>query len=929
MITLMLVAPSGASLFRLNVAQLLIFLTLWQTAIPFASAAQSNAVPHPATGRTLAGSDSITDNSSSPVSLAQGEPCPATAGQASPVAASLTYVGHTSGRCNEPLSVSALLKDQCGNAIVNRQLNFAIGAQTASAATDMTGMARASITPLNAVDSATLTVSFAGDTSYLSAQDSAAISIRRNDTIIRYLGKGLIATGRTESVSAVLIQAHDSKPVPNKSLSFEIGSVRVSATTDANGIATAAVTLQATAATGPAQLRIAFEGDGCYNAASATTEVTSYFPAAFVVWGGNTAGLSLGQRVNFWGHSWAKQVTAGDYEAHNDFKGYADTLNQYRICQPTARTSGTPRLTDACWSSKPGQSFPPDPLPTHIGVIVTTSMDKSGARDYGNIAALVVVKVDPEPAYGPTPGNPGFGTIAAVIEDGANIFSKSPAITASQTQPPTVLPGQSITVTVNATNTSTVAATDVSVNEDFINPPAPSAAASLGVLQAASSRTQTFQVTGPAIPARRENESSTEYQKRLGDADASLYRSVGVVAYKDSAGRTYPAIDLASSSRLQIPRLTLGLSAAPCVGPGTAIPYTIKVTNIGSAIAASGTATLTLPDGTSTSIAINNLNPGNSFSSTVNWTVPTISPKDASETNAAYLARLASLDGKQLEVSASLTWKDAAGNDYGSIDQKCSSTERVPVLAHTAQAPSTMLPGERAALNPAVQNTGSGNAFQAKVRITNPDATANESAPFNLQGGGSSTAQAFMTAPTVAAKQAGESDAAYEARLRAADNRPLDFAIELEWTDASGNRYGPLTDTLHATEVLPIVTVTLNGPANAQSGDVITYTALCNNVGHADAVGIDLEMTLSGGFDAKAAVADRALAAKRERAGKRVFHHPPRTARRPDNRARNRQLERQNRKLLRFFIVKRHYKRRQSERPARSQRGARSNRRDA
>ncbi len=847
---LMLAAPARSSLFRLTVARLLIGLMLWHTSAPFNRAFEEYKTGRSESVPVLPGGDKIIGESTDPVRQAQGDPCPATTSQLTTGASNLIYVGHTSGRCNEPLPVSALLSDHCGNAIADRQIDFILGSQTASAATDATGVARATITPLAASDSIALTVRFTGDASYSVAQDSATVSIIRNDTIIRYTGRALIATGGTEPVSAVLIQAHDRKPIPNKRLNFRIGVVEVSSTTDANGVATAAVTLPA-AATGPAQMRISFEGNECYNPASASTEVVGYLPAAFVVWGGNAGGLSLGQRVNFWGHSWARQVSAGDYKAHGDFKGYADTVNQFRICQPNARTGGTPQLTDSCWSTKPGQSFPPQSLPSYIGVIVTTSMDKSGARDYGNIAALVVVKVDPEPEYGPTPGKPGFGTILAVIEDAANIFSKSPTITASQTQTATVLPGQGVTVTVNLSNRSTVAATSLNISEEFINLPAPSATASFNVLQAASSQAQTFQVTAPVIGARKEGESNAEYQKRLGKADASLYLSSGTVSYKDSAGQAYPVIDLASSSRLQVPRLTLGLIAAPCVGPGTATPYNVTVTNIGGAPATGGMATVTLPDGSSTNIAITNLEPGKTFTSTLNWNVPAIGAKSSGESNSAYLARLSSFDGKQLKVSAILTWKDAAGNDYGNITQECSSTERVPILSQASQAPQSMLPAERIALNPAVQNSGSGNAFQARIRVTNPDATTAEAAPFNLQGGGSSTAQTFLTAPAVAARQPAESDADYEARLRAADNRQIDFALELEWEDASGNRYGPLTDTLRSTEILPIVTVALTGPANAQSGDVITYTALCNNVGHADAVGVSLEITLPDGSTQK------------------------------------------------------------------------------
>jgi RHS repeat-associated protein len=57
---------------------------------------------------------------------------------------------------------------------------------------------------------------------------------------------------------------------------------------------------------------------------------------------------------------------------------------------------------------------------------VSTSIAKQGSTIYGNVAATVVVQVDPTSPYGPDPGHPGFGTIAAVIQDGAGLFPKGP-----------------------------------------------------------------------------------------------------------------------------------------------------------------------------------------------------------------------------------------------------------------------------------------------------------------------------------------------------------------------------------------------------------------------------------------------------------------------------------------------------------------------
>jgi hypothetical protein len=111
--------------------------------------------------------------------------------------------------------------------------------------------------------------------------------------------------------------------------------------------------------------------------ASTAAPVVAYQPASFVIWGGNTPGLVLGQRVNFWGSQWASQVTGGDYQANPSFKGFATpAATPVAICEPTASTSGSPQLDSSCWTSKPDNSKPPAILSAYIGVIVSTSIAK-------------------------------------------------------------------------------------------------------------------------------------------------------------------------------------------------------------------------------------------------------------------------------------------------------------------------------------------------------------------------------------------------------------------------------------------------------------------------------------------------------------------------------------------------------------------------
>ncbi len=144
-----------------------------------------------------------------------------------------------------------------------------------------------------------------------------------------------------------------------------------------------------------------------------------------MIWGGNTPGLRLGDRVQFWGAQWSRQVQGGDYAAQADFKGWSNALLPPRLCQPNAHTTGTPRLDASCWTSKPGNSNPPARLGNYIQVIVSTSIGKTGSTIYGNIAATVVLQVDTSSAYGPDPGHPGYGTVIGVLEDGAGVFGST------------------------------------------------------------------------------------------------------------------------------------------------------------------------------------------------------------------------------------------------------------------------------------------------------------------------------------------------------------------------------------------------------------------------------------------------------------------------------------------------------------------------
>ena len=142
-------------------------------------------------------------------------PTRARLGQPSPQVTRLTYLGQVSAYCGSPLAVAAHLTDLCGNALADRQLNFAVGAQTVSATTDAEGIARAStFRPLRPPSSPLSSSTSPATKTYSSpSQDSAQVRIDRIYTSISYTGKTVLAVGATEKVSATLMDATGRGPV--------------------------------------------------------------------------------------------------------------------------------------------------------------------------------------------------------------------------------------------------------------------------------------------------------------------------------------------------------------------------------------------------------------------------------------------------------------------------------------------------------------------------------------------------------------------------------------------------------------------------------------------------------------------------------------------------------------------------------------------
>jgi len=346
----------------------------------------------------------------------------------------LQFLGSYGAEYNDPQTFTAKLTEALtGAPIANQTVAFDLGGQTAGGTTDTNGIARVTIVPSGIPGPTPIAVTFAANGAYSAANANAVVSVVRDETAIQYTGGTIVPNGVAQTVSALLTDPDGDAPIANRTITFTIGSVTVSAVTNASGVAATTITVPSSLGTGPARMLVAFAGDAYYIPAQTSVPVILFAPSSFVIWGGNATPPHIGEKVNFWGSQWPKQVTGGDYDNKADLKGWVTLANPplAQICEPNARQNGTPRLDDRCWSSRPGDSDPPAQLDRYIGVIVTTSVAKQGNEIYGNIAAVVVLRVEAVPQYGPDPGLQGFGTIAAVYADGANLFAMTAPATGS------------------------------------------------------------------------------------------------------------------------------------------------------------------------------------------------------------------------------------------------------------------------------------------------------------------------------------------------------------------------------------------------------------------------------------------------------------------------------------------------------------------
>jgi hypothetical protein len=343
-----------------------------------------------------------------------------------PLDTELTYTGVTSGDYHDTAVMSATLVDpEDGDSpIPDETVTFRIGSSvtdTCSATTSSSGVASCGIRLTQAPGSYAVTASFAGDAVYKADTDSSTFTITREETTLTFTGPTVVLAGSTSTtVSALLVEGganetdgdgSSAAPDPyGQTVTFTLGTQSCDGVTDATGVASCSIPGVSGDTLGPKTLTAAFAGDTYYEPSSDATEVIVFaFPdrGAFVLGDSTVAAATAETSVTWWSHDWSLRNALSGGIAPFAFKGFAADVSTLPTTTP-ADSCGTSFVTSS------GNSAPPvSDVPEYMGVVVASSVTKTGANVNGVWGRVVVVKTDP--GYAQNPGHPGTGQIVATF----------------------------------------------------------------------------------------------------------------------------------------------------------------------------------------------------------------------------------------------------------------------------------------------------------------------------------------------------------------------------------------------------------------------------------------------------------------------------------------------------------------------------------
>ncbi|MES1247890.1 MAG: Ig-like domain repeat protein, partial [Actinomycetota bacterium] len=251
----------------------------------------------------------------------------------------------------------------------------------------------------------TVTVSFAGDSTYAPSTGTGSLAIPKAATTLTLDAVTAVQYGGSVTLGATLTRSADNARLAGKSVTLTFGTQSCTATTDASGHATCSVTRVGAPYGTKTAVTATFDGDSAYLASSAKSGSN---PCVF----GSAPGHGLfviGDRtswnssITFWGSQWSKSNSLS-YGSPSSFKGFGDDDDD----------DDTPTC-NASWTSRTGNSTPPPagPLPPYMAVVVSSKVTQNGSVISGDVKKVVIVATNG--GYDSNPGHAGTGNVVAVL----------------------------------------------------------------------------------------------------------------------------------------------------------------------------------------------------------------------------------------------------------------------------------------------------------------------------------------------------------------------------------------------------------------------------------------------------------------------------------------------------------------------------------
>jgi hypothetical protein len=333
----------------------------------------------------------------------------------------ITYTGPTSGEYHDSVTLTARLNDDSapgsltrGDPISGETVHFTLGAVSCSGVTNGSGVASCPVTPTDVPGGYSVAVSFAGDAVYHSSNTNAAFTLNKEETTLTYTGPKVILSGTSvATLTATLVEdgANDNDgdggspgPVPTETVTLSLGSQSCTGTTDPVGNVTCTLT-SVSVALGPETVGAAFAGDAYYlGATDSTTAIVFAFPSTGAFTLGDLTVAAAPPTVTWWSNNWYLADNLSGGFAPPSFKGFASSV--------TLPNTTPANVCSSSWTTTGGNSPPPPAtVPSYMGVIVASTITKTGNIIKSIYAQIVVVKTDP--GYAPGPDNLGTGEIVA------------------------------------------------------------------------------------------------------------------------------------------------------------------------------------------------------------------------------------------------------------------------------------------------------------------------------------------------------------------------------------------------------------------------------------------------------------------------------------------------------------------------------------